>query len=155
MAGEGGVRWWQGMVTRGGGRSWWQGVVAWGGGKRWWQEVVTGGSVQRWWQWVVAKGSGRDVVRARVRGAVSRAWQNRLLSARDSKLILMQRKLGVPSSLSIMLIWCGCDDMHGPLPVPVTAIFIAVVIAFTLRPRSPPQPSICCGEVASGQTTIE
>ena len=104
---------------------------------------------------MVAGGSVGDVTEVRGRGAIIRAWQNRLLSARDSKLILMQRKLGVPSSLSMMLIWCGCDDMHGPVPVPVIADFIAFVIAFTFRLRSPPQPSINCDELASGHTTIE
>ena len=104
---------------------------------------------------MVTEGGGSGVVGALGRGGVRRAWQKRLLSARDSKLILMHRKLGVPSSLSMMLMWCGCDDMHGPLPVPVIAVFIAFVIALTLRLRSPPHPSMGCGEVASGHTTIE
>ena len=101
------------------------------------------------------RGDGGDAMRTWGGGDISRAWQNRLLSARDSKLILMHKKLGVPSSLSMMLIWCGCDDMLGPLPEPVTAAFIAFVIAFTFRLRSPPQPSMVCVEVASGQTTME
>jgi hypothetical protein len=35
-------------------------------------------------------------------GIISRAWQNKFLSARELKLIRMHWKLGVPSSLSMM-----------------------------------------------------
>jgi hypothetical protein len=85
----------------------------------------------------------------------SLAWQNKFLSARESKLMRMHWKLGVPSSLSMMLMCCGCGDMQGPLVFPVIAVFIAFAMLFELRLRSPPQPSIFCVEFASGQMTIE
>ena len=122
--------------------------MTWDGGTVWWH-VGTEGGVHGWRPRVVKRGiSGNVIKRCAVEGVV-RTWQKRLLSARDSKLILMHKKLGLPSSLSMMLIWCGCDDMLGPLPEPVIAAFIefrySVHVSTTVSP--PALDSLCRGGV--------
>ena len=69
--------------------NWWQGVVVWCGGKRWWHRVVTGGIVLRWWSGKVVGINGKGAMNGSGCGDISCTWQNRFLSARDSKLIRM------------------------------------------------------------------
>ena len=72
MAIDGGVRWYQSVVARGGGRTWCRDVVVEGGAKerwhrmgprdggpRWWSEVVTVCVFRRCWLGGVASGGGK------------------------------------------------------------------------------------------------
>ena len=92
------------MVANGSDLGWCPGVVAWGCGQGGWHEVVAGGSVNEGWQWGVSRGGGEHMLWAPGCEVISRAWQKRFLSARESKLIRIHVKFGVPSSLSMMLI---------------------------------------------------